>query len=82
MCQDVKIKMKKKARVLQGLLNLLKDDIEQMSSDADHFDLICLEESVKDANDTLRMLSDNVKEMEYYLYLSRQSGSRDLHAPL
>ena len=82
MGQDIKIKMKKKARVLHGLLNLLKDDIEQMSSDANHFDLICLEESVRDTNDTLRMLSDNVKEMEYYLYLSRQSDSRNLQSPL
>lgn len=79
---NVKIQMKKKARVLYGLLNLLKDDVEQLNSDANHFDLICLEESVRDATDTLRMLGDNVKEIEYLLYLSRQSNSRESQSPL
>jgi hypothetical protein len=61
--------MKKRARVSMGLLNLLKDDIDQVRVDADDFDLICLEESLRDAKATLQMITDNITEIEYMMYL-------------
>ena len=68
MGKSVKVEMRKRAHVLTGLLNLLRDDVEQLRADAADFDIICLEESLKDARSTLQMFVDNVAEMEYMLY--------------
>ena len=67
--RNMKMDMKKRARISMGLLNLLKDDIDQVRVDADDFDLICLEESLKDAKTTLQMITDNITEIEYMMYL-------------
>lgn len=67
--RNMKLDMKKRARVSMGLLNLLKDDIDQVRVDADDFDLICLEESIRDAKATLQMITDNITEIEYMMYL-------------
>lgn len=67
--RNMKMDMKKRARVSMGLLNLLKDDIDQVRVDADDFDLICLEESLRDAKSTLQMITDNITEIEYMMYL-------------
>ena len=63
--------MRKRARVAMGMTTLLQDDINQIRADANDFDLVCLEESIKDAKSTLQMLIDNVTEIEYMLYLAR-----------
>ena len=67
--RNMKLDMKKRARVSMGLLNLLRDDIDQIRADADDFDLICLEESLKDAKATIQMITDNITEIEYMMYL-------------
>lgn len=67
--RNMKLDMKKRARVSMGLLNLLRDDIDQVRADADDFDLICLEESLKDAKATIQMITDNITEIEYMMYL-------------
>jgi hypothetical protein len=67
--RNMKLDMKKRARVSIGLLNLLRDDIDQIRADADDFDLICLEESLKDAKATIQMITDNITEIEYMMYL-------------
>ena len=67
--RNMKLDMKKRARVSMGLLNLLRDDIDQVRADADDFDLICLEESLKDAKSTIQMITDNITEIEYMMYL-------------
>lgn len=67
--KNVKMDMRKRARASMGMLNLLKDDIEQIRVDADDFDLICIEESIRDAKGTLQMILDNITEIEYMLYL-------------
>lgn len=67
--RNMKLDMKKRARVSMGLLNLLRDDIDQVRADADDFDLICLEESLKDAKATIQMITDNITEIEYIMYL-------------
>lgn len=82
MCNNVRIDMKKRARILSGLLNLLKDDIDQVTIDANNFDIICLEESIKDVRRTLEFFGDNIKELEYLLYLSKRDDSRGAHTIL
>ena len=67
--KDIKVSMKKRARIAAGILNLLNDDINHIKADTNNFDLICLEESLKDAKHTLQMLTDNIMEIEYMLYL-------------
>lgn len=67
--QDIKLNVKKRARIAAGMVNLLRDDIDYLRADADDFDVLCLEESIKDAKATLQMLSDHVTEIEYMLYL-------------
>lgn len=69
MGKDIKMEMRKRARTVEGMVNLLRDDAEHLRADSADFDVICLEESIKDARTTLQMLVDNVTEMEYMLYL-------------
>ena len=80
--KNIKLEMRSKAKMASGLLNLLRDDIDQVTIDAHDFDLICLEESIKDTKSTIQMLVDNVTEIEYLLYLSKKDNSRNLHSPL
>ena len=70
--QQLKMDMRSKARMANGLLNLLKDDIYHVSADANDFDLLCLEESINDTKSTLQMLTDTITELEYALYLSKR----------
>ena len=70
-----KLEIKKRARMCDGMLNLLRDDIRQLRADADDFDIICLEESLKDTRSTLQMFVDNVTEIEYVLYLLKTRES-------
>lgn len=78
MRKNIKTDMRKRARVAAGLLNLLRDDIDQLRVDTDDFDLICLEESIKDTKTTLQMLNDNVTEIEYLLYLFRNENGEQI----
>lgn len=75
MC-DIKREMKQRARLARGLVNALGHDVEYVYSDVENFDLICMDESIRETKDTLEKLIDNVKELEYLLYLTRQEGSR------
>ena len=70
MRKNLKHDMRKRARIAMGMTTLLRDDINQIRADAHDYDLICLEESIKDAKTTLQMLVDNVTEIEYMLYLA------------
>ena len=71
--RNVKMEMKSRARMVSGLVNLLRDDAEQLTADTRDFDLICLEESIRDTKSTIQMLVDNVTEIEYLMYLSRKT---------
>lgn len=77
MCRELRVEMRTKSRRLKGLLNLLTDDIHHINSDSEDFDLICLEESINDAKETLQMFVDGVTELEYVLYLSKHDRSRE-----
>ena len=69
MSGNFKNEVRKRARISMGMVDLLRDDINQLRADARDFDVICLEESIKDAKGTLQMLIDNVTEIEYMMYL-------------
>ena len=71
-----KLEIKKRARMCDGMLNLLQDDIRQLRADADDFDIICLKEALKDTRSTLQMFVDNITEIEYLLYLLKSGESR------
>lgn len=73
--KDIKMNMKKRARIAAGMVNLLKDDVEYLRSDANDFDVLCLEESIKDTKATIQMLSDHITEIEYLLYLYNSKES-------
>ena len=73
--QEIKVNMKKRAKMVAGMVNLLRDDVEYLKADANDFDVLCLEESIKDTKATLQMLTDNVKEIEYLLYLANSKES-------
>ena len=73
--RDIKLNMKKRARIAAGMVNLLRDDIEYLRADANDFDILCLEESIKDAKATLQLITDNITEIEYLLYLFNSKDS-------
>lgn len=75
MSKTIKIDMKKRANIAAGIVNLLQDDVDHIKADTYDFDLICLEESLKDARTTLQMLTDNITEIEYMLYLIKSKES-------
>ena len=72
MTNDIKRDMKKKAHLIRGLVNLLKDDAEYICTDTDDLDLIALGESLHEVKDTIQRVIDNVMELEYSLYLIKQ----------
>lgn len=72
MC-DIKKELKERARVLRVMSNALGYDTEYVFTDIKNFDLICLDESLRETKDTLQKLTDNIKEIEYLLYLMEES---------
>lgn len=75
MKNELKKEMRTRAQLIRGLVNLLQDDVTYICTDANDFDLIGLGESVRETKDTLQRLVDNVKELEYTLYLTKQKRS-------
>ena len=72
MGNHLKLEMKKKARMIKGMVNLLQNDANYIYSDASDFDLVALNESIPEMKDTIQKLIDYVVELEYDLYLSRK----------
>lgn len=73
---NTRIKMRSKARLAKGLMNILFDDIERISNEVDEFDIVNLKDSIQDAKGTLQCLLDNIVELEYSVYLSNR-GTRE-----
>lgn len=69
---DIKQEMKDRARLARGLANALGYDTEYVYTDVQNFDLICLDESLRETKDTLQKLMDNVTELEYLVYLIKK----------
>ena len=70
--KELKMLMRGKARLARGLVNLLKDDTEQIYDDVNVFDVISLEETIRDTKRTTQQLLDATTDLEYYLYLAKQ----------
>ena len=70
--RELKMVMRGKARLARGLVNLLKDDTEQIYNDVNVFDVISLEEAINDTKRTTQQLMDAVTDLEYYLYLAKK----------
>lgn len=73
---NTRIKMRSKARLMKGLMNILFDDVERISNEVDDCDIVNLKDSIQDAKGTLQCLLDNIVELEYAVYLSKR-GSRE-----
>ena len=61
----IRNEIKARARLTRGLLNILKDDIDMLNTDADNLNLISIEESITETKNTLCDIMDNVNELEY-----------------
>lgn len=72
--QELKMVMRSKARLANGLVNLLKDDTEQMCIDVDDFDVFSLGEAIKEAKRTSQSLIDTVNELERDLRLMKRES--------
>lgn len=70
--QELKMIMRSKARLANGLVNLLKDDTEQMCIDVDDFDAFSLGEAIREAKRTSQNLLDTINELERDLRLMKR----------
>lgn len=69
---NTRIKMRSKARLVKGLMNILFDDVERIGNEAEDCDVVNLKDSIQDAKGTLQCLLDNIVELEYSVYLSNR----------
>ena len=72
--QELKMVMRSKARLANGLVNLLKDDTEQICVDVDDLDMFSLTEALKEAKRTSQSLIDTVNELERDLRLMKRES--------
>lgn len=72
--QELKMVMRGKARLARELVNLLKDDTEQIYNDVNVFDVFSLEEAISDTKRTTQQLMDATTDLEYYLYLAKKDA--------
>lgn len=69
---SIKQEIKERARLTRGLANALGYCADYVYTDVKNFDLMCLDESLRDAKDTLQKLTDNLTELEYLVYLIKK----------
>lgn len=72
--QEIKMIMRSKARFANGLVNLLKDDTEQMCIDVDDFDIFSLGEAIREAKRTSQNLLDTINDLEKDLRLVKRDA--------
>ena len=72
--QETKMIMRSKARLAAGLVNLLKDDTNQICIDVDDLDLFSLGEAIREAKRTTQTLLDTVVELERDLRLVKRDA--------
>lgn len=77
MVNQTKLEMKSRVRLAKGLINLLKDDVDVIAIDVDDYNLFTIGESIREAKDTIQKLVDNLTELEYLTYLSKQPETRN-----
>lgn len=62
--QELKMIMRANARLARGLVNLLRDDTDQMCIDVDDMDMFSLSEAIREAKRTTQNLLDTVNDLE------------------
>ena len=72
--QELKMIMRSKARLANGLVNLIKDDTEQMCIDVDDLDVFSLGEAIREAKRTTQNLLDTINELERDLRLIKRDN--------
>ena len=72
--KEIKIVARSKARLAKGLVNLLKDDVEQIWNDINVFDMVGLEETISDTKRTAQQLMNIATELEYYHYILKEDA--------
>ena len=72
--QELKINMRSKARLANGLVNLLKDDTKQICIDVDDLDLFSLGEAIHEAKRTSQNLLNVINELEGDLQLVKRDA--------
>lgn len=72
---DIKKEMKDRARMSRGLANALGYDVDYINADIENWDLLCMNESIRETKHTIQQLLDNVTELEYLLYLLKKGES-------
>jgi len=72
--QELKMIMRSKARLANGLVNLLQDDTKQIYIDVDDFDMFSLGEALSEAKRTTQTLLNTINELEYDLELSKRNA--------
>ena len=72
--QELKMIMRAKARLANGLVKLLKDDTEQMCIDVDDFDMFSLGEAIREAKRTSQNLLDTINELERDLRFAKREA--------
>ena len=72
--QELKMIMRSKARLANGLVNLLKDDTEQMCIDVDDLDVYSLSEAIREAKRTSQNLIDTINDLERDLRMLKRDG--------
>ena len=72
--RELKMTMRGRARLAKGLVNLLKDDIEQIYNSINMLDVIGLEEAINDIKRTTNQLIDTTTDLEYCLYIVKEDA--------
>ena len=79
---DIKKEMKDRARLARGLANALGYDTEYVLTDVKAFDIMCMEESIRETKLTIQKLTENIDELDYLLHLIKREDSRKIQPPL
>ena len=72
---EIRRGIKTRARLLRGLTNVLQLDSDYIWSDASNQEILCLNESIREAKVTLQQVTDCLTELEYMLYLLKREES-------
>lgn len=72
--QELKMIMRSKARLASGLVNLLKDDTEQMCIDVDDLDMFSLGEAIREGKRTAQNLLDTINGLERDLRIMKRDA--------
>ena len=72
--KEIKIIARSKARLAKGLVNLLKDDVDQIWNDINAFDMVSLEDTISDTKRTAQQLLNIATELEYYHYILKEDA--------